>query len=130
MQSFRPCQGAFTLVEVMIVIAIVALLCAIAVPGFLHYLAESRKTTCINNLKQIDTAIQQWALEQKKGPTASVDYGDLRPYLKGRVCCPSGGTSFEDSYSISTVAADAACQKSPQTHVWMGDNVELAGKPQ
>jgi prepilin-type N-terminal cleavage/methylation domain-containing protein len=130
MLSFRPCQAAFTLVEVMIVVAIVALLGAIAVPGFLHYTTESRKTTCINNLRLIDHAIQQWALEQKKGPTASVDYFDIRPYLKGPVFCPAGGTSFEDSYSISTIAADAVCQKSPETHVWMGSNVELAGKPQ
>ena len=130
MLSFHRCRAAFTLVEIMIVIAIVALLGAIAVPAYLHYITESRKTNCINNLRLIDHAIQQWALEQKKGPAAAVDYGDIRPYLKGHVCCPAGGTSFEDSYSISTVAADAVCQKSPQTHVFMGGNVEVAGKPQ
>ena len=130
MLSFRRCRAAFTLVEIMIVVAIVALLGAIAVPNYLRYAAESRKATCINNLRLIDHAIQQWALEQKKGPAASVEYGDIRSYLKGPVFCPAGGTSFEDSYSISTVATDAACQKSPQTHIWMGGNVELAGKPQ
>jgi prepilin-type N-terminal cleavage/methylation domain-containing protein len=129
MLSFRRCQVAFTLVEIMIVVAIVALLGAIAVPSFLHYTTESRKTTCINNLKLIDTAIQQWALEQKKGPTTSVEFGDIRPYLKDRVFCPAGGTSFQDSYTISTVAADAVCQKSPETHIWMGGNVEVAHKP-
>jgi len=129
MLSFRRCRAAFTLVEIMIVVAIVALLGAIAVPNYLRYAAESRKTTCINNLRLIDHAIQQWALEQKKGPTTSVEFGDIRSYLKGPVYCPAGGTSFEDSYSISTVSADAACQKSPQTHVWMSGNVEVAGKP-
>jgi prepilin-type N-terminal cleavage/methylation domain-containing protein len=130
MQSFRRSRVAFTLVEVMIVVAIVSLLGAIAVPAYLHYITESRKTTCINNLRLIDHAIQQWALEQKKGPTATVEYDDIRSYLKGPVICPAGGTRFDDSYVISTVASDAVCQKSPQTHVWMGGNVELAGKPQ
>jgi prepilin-type N-terminal cleavage/methylation domain-containing protein len=123
-------QAGFTLVEVMIVAGIVALLAAIAVPAFLHYTAESRKTTCINNLRQIDLAIQQWALEQKKGPTASVEYGDISPYLKGPVYCPSGGTSFEDSYSISTVAADPICRRCPKTHVWMGGAVKVASRPE
>ena len=130
MRSHWSFQPAFTLVEIMIVVAIVAVLGAIAVPGYLHYSSESRKTACINNLKLIDAAIQQWALEQKKGPAAPVDYSDIRPYLKGRVCCPAGGTSFEDSYSISTVAGDALCQKSPQTHVWLGGNVTIAAKPE
>jgi prepilin-type N-terminal cleavage/methylation domain-containing protein len=118
----------FTLVEMMIVIAIVGVLAAIAVPNYLRYSTESRKNTCINNLKQIHLAIQEWAIEQKKGPSSTVEFNDIRPFLKDSLSCPSGGRAFTDSYSISTVAAEAACLRSPETHVWMAGPLEVAGK--
>jgi prepilin-type N-terminal cleavage/methylation domain-containing protein len=117
---------AFTLVEVMIVISLVGLLAAMAVPSFLRSRNAAHRSTCINNLKQIDSAIQQWATERKKPQSASVEFSDISPYLKGAVVCPSGGTSFSDSYTLSTVADLPLCQKDPQTHVWLGSGIDVA----
>jgi len=119
-------RRGFTLVEIMIVVSLVGLLAAMAVPSFLRSRNAALRSTCINNLKQIDSAIQQWATENRKPQTAPVDFSDISPYLKGAVICPSGGTTFSDSYSISTVADLPLCQKDPQTHVWLGSAMDVA----
>jgi prepilin-type N-terminal cleavage/methylation domain-containing protein len=110
-------RAGFTLVEIMIVVAIIGLLAAIAVPNFVKARTTAQMNACINNLRQIDGAIQQWALEQKQGDTASVGYGDISPYLKSAVVCPAGGVGFSDSYTLATVADPPVCQKVPSTHV-------------
>src|SRR6266436_1519556 len=110
----------FTLAEVMIVAALIGLLAAIAVPSFVRSRSAAHRSTCINNLKQIDSAIQQWATEYKKPQSAPVDFSDITPYLKGAIVCPSGGSTFSDSYTISTVADLPLCERDPQTHVRLG----------
>jgi prepilin-type N-terminal cleavage/methylation domain-containing protein len=119
-------HSGFTLIETMIVCALLGLLAAIAIPSFLRSRNAAHRSACINNLKQIDSAIQQWATEQRKPQSAAVDFSDISPYLKGALVCPSGGTSFSDSYSISTVADLPACQKDPQNHVWLGSPMNVA----
>src|SRR5580765_4871752 len=109
-------RSGFTLVEVMIVVSLIGLLAAMAVPSFLRSRNAAHRSTCINNLKQIDSAIQQWATEYHKPQSASVYFSDIGPYLKGAVVCPSGGTSFLDSYTILTVGDLPVCQKFPQSH--------------
>lgn len=96
--------GGFTLVEIMIVIAIIALLAAIVIPNLLRASARSQATTCINNLRQLDTAIQQFSVEAGKHVGDVITYpDDLTPYIKlnqqGQIPpCPTHGT-----YSLNAV---------------------------
>ena len=109
--------GAFTLVEIMIVVAIIGMLATIAIPNYVKVRTEAQKTTCIQNLRTIDGAIQEWALEQKKDAGQTVTHADLRVYLRSAVACPSGGTTLEDSYTVTSVDARPSCRRKPDTHL-------------
>src|SRR6188768_2701929 len=98
MQITTHRRSGFTLVEIMIVVAIIGLLAAIAILNFMRARTKSQQNACVNNLRQVDGAIQQWALETKQTSTAIVDASgsEIEPYL-GRgaagslssVFCPS-----------------------------------------
>ena len=103
-------KGGFTLVEIMIVVAIIGLLAAIAIPNFVKARATSQANACINNLRQIDAAANQWALENKAttGQTFTLTT-DLTPYIKLNSSslipgCPANGT-----YSDPSVGAQPKC---------------------
>jgi prepilin-type N-terminal cleavage/methylation domain-containing protein len=75
-------RGGFTLVEIMIVVAIIALLAAIAVPGFLRARKRSQASRIINDLRLIDSAVDQYAIETNKKSGDAVAVTDWTNYLK------------------------------------------------
>jgi prepilin-type N-terminal cleavage/methylation domain-containing protein len=117
MKNIGSRSSGFTLVEIMIVVAIIGLLASIAIPHFGQARNRVQMEVCISNLRQIEGAIQRWSLEMHKDEAQRVTYGDIRSYLKNAVVCPSGGTSFEDSYTITTVDVPPVCRKKPTTHL-------------
>jgi prepilin-type N-terminal cleavage/methylation domain-containing protein len=102
----------FTLVEIMIVVLIIGILLAIAVPNFIKARESSRAKTCIANLRQYESAKEQWAMETNQASTAVPVATDLIPtYMKSAPACPAGG-----AYTIAAVNTNPSCSTGG-THV-------------
>src|SRR3954447_5981091 len=97
-------RGGFTLVEIMIVVAIIALLAAIAVPGFLRARKRSQASRIVNDLRLIDSAVDQYAIETNKKSGDSVNTADWTNYLKaGTNLYLTGRDILGNSYGVQKV---------------------------
>jgi prepilin-type N-terminal cleavage/methylation domain-containing protein len=98
-QKLQSRRGGFTLVEIMIVVAIIALLAAIAVPNFLRARKRSQATRVLEDLRMLDSATDQYAIENNKTSATTAGFPDLKAYIKsGTVLYATGQDIFGDSY--------------------------------
>lgn len=105
-------KAGFTLVEIMIVVAIIGLLAAIAIPNFVRARQTAQRNACINNLRQIDGAKEQWALETNAS-TGAVVAGAVDGYIKGGAPdCPASGV-----YTYGDLGANPTCNAGTADHI-------------
>lgn len=101
----RRRERGFTLVEIMIVVLIIGILLAIAVPSFISARERSRANACRSNLRQIQAAKEQWAMATNQGPTAEPSWANLVPeFIQQQPSCPSGG-----NYTIGNMSTNPTC---------------------
>ena len=119
MKVTKQGSSGFTLVEIMIVVAIIGLLAAIALPNFVHSRNTSQANACINNLRQIDSATQQWALERGKKDSDEAVPGEVAGYIRSHAIptCPTGsiyvfGVSVSETPSVTCPVGSTV----PPTH--------------
>jgi prepilin-type N-terminal cleavage/methylation domain-containing protein len=97
-------RAGFTLVEIMIVVAIIALLAAIAVPGFLRARKRSQASKILNDLRMIDSAVDQYAIETGKKSGDPIAVSDWTNYVKkDSNLFTTGQDLFGDDYGTQTV---------------------------
>lgn len=123
MKVRRRNEAGFTLVEMMIVVAVIGLLAAMAVPNLVRSRTTSQTNACINNLRQIDDAKQEWGMTGGISSNARPGSAELQPYL-GRgssgelpTCPIDPENSFDTSYTAGNLQVVPVCKIAPTTHV-------------
>ena len=105
----RPTKTGFTLVEIMCVVMVIAIIIAIAIPNFLHAREASRSRACTQNLREFETAKEQWAIVTRAAASATPDRSELvTEFMKGTEDtlpnCPGGG-----KYDLNDLAHPPTC---------------------
>ena len=127
-------KKGFTLVEIMIVVAIIGLLAAIAIPSFMKARTTSQKNACINNLRQIESAKDQYAIEkggtngqliEAEGTVFTNLVGGASGYIKAYPACPASDSTLAKGvlgratadYTVNVIGTNPVCRKVAATHV-------------
>lgn len=101
-----PSSQGFTLVEIMIVVAIIALLATIAIPNYVRSRENAQLNSILNNLRILEDAKEQWAMVNKKGTGDTTDMGSISDYLKGGTVYPV----VSETYSTEAVGVSASAK--------------------
>lgn len=109
----RHGEAALSLVEILCIVGILGMVAAIAVPSLIRSRDKAQRAGCIENLKQINSAQQQWVFEKKPAADAKIKKKDLLPYFKSGEfpVCPSGG-----SYQLGVPDEKPACSLAKEGH--------------
>ncbi len=111
----------FTIVEMLVVSAIIAILCAIAVPNFIKIRSNTYRDVCITNLMRVVAAKEHWSMETGAADTDTPTALQLDPYIKdgtaSLVCPMDTNKTFSTSYTINSISTKPACKISPGSHV-------------
>ena len=111
----------FTLIEIMIVVAIIAILAAVAIPNFIKYRNEAQRSACISNMKQLQTAGEQWCI--LNSATATPDISSLcgaTLYLKTTPECPFDKSSYTIANESGVIKVTCPNSGEPYKHVIPG----------
>ena len=108
-------NAGFTLIEIMIVVAIIGLLASIAIPNYVKSRGDAQRVGCISNLEKIDGAKAAWSLEHGGASSTTPQLGDIQPYLgRGKLgtaphCPADSSATFASSYAINDLESPPAC---------------------